>query len=264
MEITITAENAELNNRLQQLHVEFTDMFVAHKTMVEDESPILTSLYLEKLGRYQLKLLERQTELSRIKMKISMIQAALNRNEKPDLVAINHEISTRLEKYYQQIAEQSSAIDAAKGVLSGLLSAEETKKLKETFYVLCRRLHPDLNPGQSADDKDLFIKVKAAYDLQNLAELQRILLFMEDGKSSDLLTHSSDEKRARIEQLEKNIAALRSKIEQLQKEFPFTMEELLRNDEQVESQQSEIEKEIEGLNEEIVKQQVILDLLSDE
>jgi hypothetical protein len=42
----------------------------------------------------------------------------------------------------------------------------DTLKLKETFRVLCKRLHPDLNPNQSEQEKDLFIKVKAAYDLQ--------------------------------------------------------------------------------------------------
>lgn len=264
MEITITPENAELNQRLQQLHADFTEVFIAHKTMVEDQSPILTSLYLEKLGRFQLILLERQTELSRIKMKISMIQAAINRNESPDMDAINREVSARLEKYYKQIAEQSSAIDSAKSVLSGLLSVDETKKLKEVFYVLCKRLHPDLNPGQSEDDKDLFITVKAAYDLQNLIELQRILLFVDEHKSSDLLTHSSDEKLNRIEQLGKNIAALRSKIDQLRMVFPFTMEAMLNDEDQLNEKQKEVEAETAAIHEELLKQQAILELLCDE
>jgi hypothetical protein len=193
-----------------------------------------------------------------------MIQAAINRNEKPDLDSINREVTAKLEQYYRQIAEQSAALDAAKSVLSGLLSTDETKKLKEVFYVLCKRLHPDLNPGQSADDCDLFIKVKAAYDLQNLAELQRILLFLEDGKSHDLLTHSADEKRSRIDQLEKNISALRDKMDQLRLEFPFTMKELLYDAERLESEKDAIDKQVALLNEEIAKQESILDLLSDE
>jgi translation initiation factor 2 beta subunit (eIF-2beta)/eIF-5 len=264
MEITITPENAELNQRLQQLHADFTEVFIAHKTMVEDQSPILTSLYLEKLGRLQLTLLERQTELSRIKMKIAMIQAAINRNEQADMDAINREVSTRLEKYYKQIAEQSSAIDSAKSVLSGLLSADETKKLKEVFYVLCKRLHPDLNPAQREEDKDLFITVKAAYDLQNLSELQRILLFVDESRSSDLLTHSSDEKRNRIEQLENNIAVLRSKMDQIRREFPFTIEAMLYDEDQLGEKQREIEADTAAIQEEVLKQQTILELLCDE
>ena len=72
MNIAITPENAALNERLQELHVAFTQTYIQHKTMVEDEAPILTSVYLDRLGGMQLELLERQTELSRIKMKISL------------------------------------------------------------------------------------------------------------------------------------------------------------------------------------------------
>lgn len=51
--------------------------------MVEDDSVILTALYLEKIGRLQLHLLQKQTEPSRLKMKIKLIQAAYNRGEYP-------------------------------------------------------------------------------------------------------------------------------------------------------------------------------------
>jgi hypothetical protein len=264
MNIAVTPENAALNERLQELHVSFTQAYIQHKTMVEDESPILTSVYLDKLGGLQLTLLEHQTELSRIKMKISLIQAAINRNEKPDWGAINQEIEKRLEKYYKQIAEQSQAVDSAQKVLSSLLSEEDAKKLKELFYVLCRRLHPDVNPGLTEEQKDLFIKVKAAYDLQNLQELQSILLYLDEGGNSDILTHSSDEKRRRIEQLERNLAELREKMNKLEQTFPFNTKLLLYDEEQLAKRRQEIQADIDATAAEIVKQQVILDLLEDE
>ena len=264
MNIAVTPENASLNERLQELHVAFTQAYIQHKTMVEDESPILTSVYLDKLGGLQLNLLEHQTELSRIKLKISLIQAAINRNEKPDWAAINQEIEKRLEKYYKQIAEQSQAVDSAQKVLSSLLSEEDAKKLKEVFYVLCRRLHPDVNPGQTEEQKDLFIKVKAAYDLQNLQELQSILLYLNEGSNADILSHSSDEKRCRIEQLEKNIAELKDKMNKLEQTFPFNTKSLLYDEEQLAQRRQEIQDEIDAAVAEIEKQQVILDLLEDE
>ena len=264
MNIAITPENAALNERLQELHIAFTEAYIRHKAMVEDEAPILTSVYLDKIGGLQLQLLEHQTELSRIKMKISLIQAAINRNEKPDWGAINQEIEKRLEKYYKQIAEQSQAVDSAQKVLSSLLSEEDAKKLKEVFYVLCRRLHPDVNPGQTEEEKDLFIKVKAAYDLQNLHELQTILLYLNEGGNSDILTHSSDEKRRRIEQLEKNINELNEKMHKLEQTFPFNAKSLLYDDEQLAQRKQEIQNDIDAVTAEIAKQQVILDLLEDE
>ena len=155
-------------------------------------------------------------------------------------------------------------MESAQKVLSSLLSEEDAKKLKEVFYVLCRRLHPDVNPGQTEEQKDLFIKVKAAYDLQNLQELQSIFLYLDEGGNSDILTHSSDEKRRRIEQLEKNIADLKEKMNKLEKAFPFNAKSLLYDDEQLTKRRQEIQDEIDNVVSEIGKQQMILDLLEDE
>lgn len=229
MNITTTRENAELTAKLEQLHLEFIDLFTRHKEMVENESVILTSLYLEKLGRFQLELLQRQTEASRLKMKMNLIQAAINRNENPDLKAIEHLLDARLRNYYAQIEAQAAALDEAREVLSHLISEEDTIKLKEIFRVLCKRLHPDLNPNQSEDEKDLFIKVKAAYDLQKLTDLQNILLYLNDSDKEKLTLVSTNEKIERIKYLEENIGALKEKIDQLKQSFPFSIEELIKD-----------------------------------
>ena len=76
--LAVTPENEELNRQLAQLAVEFLDLFTRHKEMVEDEYVILTSLYLEKLGCFQLELLQKKTEAARLKMKMKLIQAAMN------------------------------------------------------------------------------------------------------------------------------------------------------------------------------------------
>lgn len=225
----MTQENEELTRKLEALHLEFIDLFTRHKDMVENESVILTSLYLEKLGRIQLELLEKQTEASRLKMKINLIQAAINRNEQPDLKAIEQEIQARLQNYYAQIQAQSAAFDEARKVLTNLISEEETLKLKEIFRLLCKRLHPDLNPNQTEEEKDLFIKVKAAYDLQRLGDLQNILRYLDDSSKEKLNLVSGKEKVERIKHLENQVASLKLKIDQLKQSFPFSIEELIHD-----------------------------------
>ena len=249
----ITKENEELTDRLKHLQLEFIDLYTRHKEMVENESVILTSIYLEKLGRLKLELLEKQTEAARLKMKMNMIQAAINRNEKPDLKAIEHKLNKRLQKYYAEIAEQANSLDAARNVLSHLVSEEDTRKMKEIFRVLCKRLHPDLNPHQTEEEKDLFIKVKAAYDLQNLHELQNILLYLDDSNRENLALISGDEKQERIKHLLNQIAALEEKIDQLNQNFPFTVKEMIFNDEQVSEKQEELRNQIRSCEESIVK-----------
>lgn len=232
--------------------------------MAENESVILISVYLEKIGRLQLELLETQTEASRLKMKMNLVQAAVNRNETPDLNAIEQEITTRLQIYYAQIQAQSAALDDAKKVLSHLIPEEETQKMREIFRVLCKRLHPDLNPNQTEEEKDLFIKVKAAYDLHRLGDLQNMLLYLDHTSMEKLKLVSGDEKTERIKHLEGLIASLKSKIDQLKRSFPFSIKELIFDEEYIAQKQGEIRALIATAEEEMVKYLNIINIMTDE
>jgi len=249
----VTKENEELTAKLVRLQLEFIDLYTRHKEMVENESVILTSLYLEKSGRLQLELLGKKTEASRLKMKMNLIQAAINRNEEPDLMVIAHKIEKRLQNYYAEIATQATLMDEAQKVLSHLLSEDEALKLKEIFRVLCKRLHPDLNPHQTEEEKDLFIKVKAAYDLLKLTELQNILLYLNDSGRENLLIVSADEKQERIKYLDNQIEALKDKIALLKQSFPFHVKEWIFDEELVLQKQEELRIQIRTFEEEIVK-----------
>jgi hypothetical protein len=197
-------------------------------------------------------------------MKMNLIQAAINRNEQPDLKAIELEIQARLQNYYAQIQAHSAALDEAKKVLSHLISEEETKKLKEIFRVLCKRLHPDLNPNQTEDEKDLFIKVKAAYDLQSLSDLQEILLYLDDANKEKLNLISGDEKVVRIKHLENQVSSLKLKIDQLKQNFPFSIENLIYDEDYIVRKQGEIRIQIKTAEEEIAKYSNIINIMTDE
>jgi hypothetical protein len=263
-QLSITKENEVLNARLEQLHLEFIDLFTRHKDMVENDSVLLTSLYLEKLGHLQLELLQKQTEAAGLKMKMNLIQAAINRDEHPNLLVIEQLVNKRLQEFYANIEAQSAALDEARKVLSNLLPEEEAIKLKELFRVLCKRLHPDLNPNQTDEEKDLFIKVKAAYDLQRLADLQNILLYLDDSNKEKMTLISSNEKSERIEHLEKNIQSLKEKIDQLKQNFPFNIEALIFDKAYIAQKQEEIKIQIKTFEEEIKKYTNIISIMTDE
>jgi hypothetical protein len=259
-----TAENELLTKALEQLNLEFLERFTQNKEMVEDESPILTSLYLEKLGQRQLELLQKQTEAARLKLKMNLVHAAINRNEKPDLKEIERILDEKLQAYYLQIVAQSTALDQAQMVLSNLIPPEVAQKLKETFRVLCKRLHPDLHPNQTEEEKDLFIKVKAAYDLQRLEDLQQILLYLDDTAIEKLALVSGEEKKERMAHLKSSIIALRDKIGQLLQSFPFTVKALIFDGEKIALKQAELQGQIQIFEEEIAYYTNIIALMTDE
>lgn len=261
---SITKENEELTAKLERYHLEFLDLFTCHKEMVENESVILTSLYLEKLGHLQLELLQKQTEAARLKMKMNLIQAAINRDEHPNLKAIEKLVNSRLQNYFDQIVAQSAALDAAKKVLSNLLSDEDTRKLKDLFRVLCKRLHPDLNPNQTEEEKDLFVKVKAAYDLQRLSDLQNILLYLDDANKEKIALISENEKLDRIKHIENQVIDLKLKISQLEQCFPFNIKDLIFDEEYILQKQHELQIQIKSAEEEIVKYKNIISIMTNE
>ncbi len=262
--LALTPENEELNRQLAQLAVEFLDLFTRHKGMVEDESVILNALYLEKLGRFQLELLQKKTEAARLKMKMNLMQAAINRDERPDVQAIEKLVDKKFQDYYAEIEAQAAALDQAKEVLSHLVSEEDTRKLKELFRVLCKRLHPDLHPDQTEDEKELFIKVKSAYDLQKIAELQHIFLYLDESKKEDRLLISGDEKMERISRLEGNIKSLTAKIAQLHQTFPFNIKELIVDEKYIAQKQGELKSEIENFERQRVRYATLIDIMTDE
>lgn len=264
MHIATTPEYQAIALELEHLNAEFTELFTRHKAMVDNDAVVLTSLYLQTLGVLQLDLLRMQTESARLKKKIKMVQAAYNRQQMPDLAAIEYALDQELKAYYNEIEAQAAAIDHTQKVLSTLLSVEETQELKEVFRVLCKRLHPDLNPMQSEEEKDLFVKVKAAYDLQRLADLQQILLFL-DGKGAKLKSAelTDDQKQAQIKLLHKRIAELKEKIAKLQESFPFNIEAFLHDEEQVRERRMELKTKITAVEEDILKSRKLLDMMLD-
>ncbi len=262
--LALTPENEELNRQLAKLAVEFLDLFTRHKGMVEDESVILNALYLDKLGRFQLELLQKKTEAARLKMKMQFVQAAINRDELPNVQAIEKLVDKKFQDYFAEIEAQAAALDQAKEVLSHLVSEEDTRKLKELFRVLCKRLHPDLHPDQTEDEKELFIKVKSAYDLQKIAELQNILLYLDESKREKIDSISGDEKMERIKHLESNIKSLKGKIDQLYKTFPFNVKELIFNEKYITRKQNELKSDIEKFEQERVRYATLIDIMTDE
>lgn len=264
MQLAHTIENERINATIETLKLEFVELFTTHKHMVENEKDILIAIYLEKLGHLQLELLQTKTELARLKMKIKLIQAAFNRSEEPDLLSIEQQLNEALKEYYKQINDSAKSIEAAQKILSSLISEEEAKKLKEIFRILCRRLHPDLNPQQTQNEKDLFVRVKAAYDLNQLAELQQILLFLDRKVVSATINQTANQKEEQIKFLKQNIVSLQEKIEQLKQSFPFSIKNLISDDERIAQQQEDLRHQIQTIQTAIESNQNLLKLMIDE
>jgi hypothetical protein len=250
--------------RLAELRRQFLELYTKHKYMVENDLLILNSIYLEKIGHLQLKLLQRQAEAARCKFKMMLLQAAVNRSERPDLEQIEQQLEAKMQSHYARINEQAMAMEAAKHVLSNLMSEEDSGKLKELFRLLCKRLHPDLNPDLTEEEQDLFVKVKSAYELKDIAELQGILLYLDGAGRENPLNLTPQERAERIIRLEKSVNDLIVKIEILRQSFPFNIEEQIMDDNYIAGRQEEINAQCYAVDNDIQQYKEIISLILDE
>lgn len=250
--LDITTEKKQLREQFAVLKKEFSELYIQRENMLSHEQPLLTALYLQKIGYKMYDAYCLNVELSKLKFKIALLQGYVNRDEKPDINKVNKELESQFREYRLKIEAEAQRLAAARKFLNGtFLSANETKKIKEIFYIIVKQLHPDINPDLSENMKELFIKAQTAYELSDLHTLQQILLLLKNKESS--LNISLPDLQEQVNHQVENNNALKKQIEQIYNDFPFTYKEKLEDEEWINSECKTINAEIERLNQDIKK-----------
>lgn len=260
--IEITPENKELRARYEMLKREFSELFSLKNEMISHDLPYLTSLYLELIGRKLYEVYCLSLELSILKQRMTLLQAYVNRNEVPDVKAVDKIINVQFAEYQNRIEEEAKKLAAARDYLlkGSLLSEEETKELRTIYFMIVKRLHPDVNPNLNEKDNELFIKAQAAYEMLDLDSLRLILISLDLDNPPPVEAYKLEEM---VEKLTENVRELQSQIDKLNLEFPFILKEKLINEEWVKSELESAQKEIEAYKIEIEKYKKYVILLEE-
>lgn len=234
--------NLSREEYLAKLKNELADLFEKREFMLNYEKATLLAAYTKWIGTYKYEEFALQVTIKRQQRKAQIIQAHINRNEPIVLEAIEQQLNEEFAEYEQLLQDQLEQIKAATEYLeTPVFTDEEAKELKQIYRILVKRLHPDWNTDLTQEERDLFVRVQAAYKTANLQELRNILLMI------DAETPSNREEKdieLEIDQYEKSIADMKERIEKLEQTFPFTMREMLADEEQLKKQQEEIQANI--------------------
>ena len=257
--LEFTPEQKELRARYEALKREFSELFSLKNEMISHDLPFLTSLYLDLIGRKLYEVYCLSLELSILKQRMTLLQAYVNRNEAPDIEAVDKEIEVHFAEYQRRIEEEARRLTAARDYLlkGSFLSEDETKELRTIYFTIVKRLHPDINPNLTEEDKELFIKAQAAYEMLDLKTLRLILISLDLDNPPPIEAYKLEEM---VEKLTENVRELQSQIDKLNLEFPFIFKEKLKNEEWVKYEIESAEREIDAYKIEIekYKQYVIL------
>ncbi len=251
------SENPILNPEVDQLRQgnallreELGSLLAEIEQLTQVEKPNLLALYQTKMGAWELRRLEAQCALARLRREVELIQASLNRAEEPDLPQIQGLLELEFIEWQQRLREAAERLGTAEHRLEHLMQPDESQEFKRLYRALVKRLHPDLNPELAEAQRTLWHRVQSAYAHGDLNELRALILLTEEStvapppKPIEVL-------RAERATLSRQITTLLARIERIKAEPPFTLETQLGDDTWIEARRRELESEIGQLNAQI-------------
>lgn len=184
--------------------------------------PDLEIRYYQAVGKEELRVFALDLEISRLRRHIALVTAALNRREQADFAAIEITLEIEFQDYKRRLEERSERYDRASNISpEDVLSGDEVREMKQIYYRLVKKLHPDLHPDATEEELELFRQAAEAYKSGNRAMLK--ILEEQAGGAEPLESGHMDAEQmlARISRLNALIEILEEKIQTIKTSYPY-------------------------------------------
>ncbi len=210
-----------------------------------DTKPVVIGRYAAAFSNRLFRLHEAEIESARLKREIELVQAAINSGREVDYEQIQAILEAEFAEWQARLVEEIDDLTHHWGMLEcgELLDPKIASKLRERFRVLARRLHPDLNPAQSPAQAELWHRVAAAYEAQDLDELDAIEILTRDADATPV-PDSMEALRAALDKLRGQLDVLLVRYSNQRKEWPFDQVPVLEDPNAVAARQAEFDERI--------------------
>ena len=225
------------------------EMFAHLKDVV---GPNLKSVYMMKIGQFEHQVFELKAEIARWKRRFALRQAALNRGEQPDFLAIESTLDKEFAAYIEEVKKHIAEIKEAALVCGAeRLTEEEATELRNAYLTAVKKLHPDINADQPQAAKELWNEIQRAYEEKDWSQVKFLATLVDgvvSGKTSfaasadglAALEKACADLRARSKELAERTAKLRATV-------PFTYETMLEDEDLVRQRQEQLLEQIQAL-----------------
>ena len=246
---------AALQEQIEGVRQDITDVLLEIDHIQLQVNPQIEVDYAVKVGCLENELLQAQLGARRAKRRLALAQARTNRGEELACADIEEELDKELEAWEAQLAarvdDYLSKLESR--MESHALSPVEAKELRSLHRELVKRLHPDLHPTQSDDEKRLFAIAQGAYehgDLEVLRSLELATAYLavkaKDTPGTDEANgpEAADALYAEYELLLAQLAVTRERLEQLKNTPPYTLRNKLADPAWVHERVEELKAQI--------------------
>ena len=239
--VQLHPEHAALLDENALLREELARLLTEEHDLVHLAKPHLLALYQKKIGAWELRGLRAEVEASRARRRLEMAQAGINQGRKPDLKEIDGILELEFLAWQQKIKEAAERLASAEQRLEHLLPEAEDRELKKLYYALVKKLHPDVNPELSEDQRRLWLRVQSAYESSDVQELRALALLADRPGPAAPAPSTLGTLRKDRATLEAQIDAMLKRIEQIESQPPFTLRQQLEDETWLAQRREEIE-----------------------
>lgn len=242
-DIIIFPEFDKIKNEIERLRIELSMLLLERDELQFVICRNIEAKYMLEFGSIEYRAYEAQCTALRLKRKIELIQAKRNRQEPVSIVAIEEILDQEFASYQKQLDERISKMnEALQWKESDALSESDSKELKMLYRKLVKILHYDMNPERTDAQRELFEHAVTAYKNGDLATLRMIDAMVGSEtlvkQSGDTIEQLNEEKR-RLQNLLKKI---QESIAQIKIRYPYTMKEILEDEEKTEQLRQQYEE----------------------
>ncbi len=244
--IIVLPELEKLQKEIAQLRTELSMLILERDELQHVICKNVEMEYILAVGVLECKVFELDCQLQRIKRKISLVQTYINHQKKVELEKIEQQLDAEFAAYKKQLESEMNKINAAISRSQGrVLREEEQKELKQLYRTIVKALHPDLHHDLTEAQINLYYNAVDAYKHGDLPALRAIAILVdkpeESNQSEDTLAKLTKEK----ERLEQSLQAVNATIDEIKKQYPYTLKSLLDDPDKLSSRKQELQFMIE-------------------
>lgn len=202
----------------------------------------IETLYYLKLGALEHRAYKAECDALRLRRKIALVQAKINRQEKVILPLIEEILDREFADYRRRLQEQIEKMnEALERSRLPILNEEERKELRTIYRKVVKCLHPDLNPDVTEAHIQLFVNAVEAYKNGDLEGLRLIELMAVNTELPENTRDAMSVLANENARLEKVIAAIREDIIKIKNEYPYTVKDIVEDAEKEQKRREELE-----------------------
>lgn len=233
----------KLQKEVEKLKTELSMLLLERDELVYVVCKNIQTAYMLRLGGLEYNAFKAQCTAQRLKRKIELIQARKNRQEAVNFDELERILDREFAEYEKKLEEQIKRMnDALEWSRERELTEAETKELKKLYRAIVKALHPDVTPNATPEQIRLLENATEAYKNGDLAALRVIYEMISNipaqESGTDALLHLTERKK----RLLASIQSVRERIQKIKSEYPYTMKEIVSDEEKLRQRKAELEQ----------------------